>query len=152
MKMRAAPELGALRTIFQAGDPAPDAVLAAAYGAGGRAGAAEPVLELVADSAQTSRRVRSRTRELTFTAAERTLDMDLVPAARGFVLATGMVLDHANRTEIPGSVVVRHPRGECTGLLDVHGSFRISGIPRGPVSVVLHPGGGAPVGADWFVC
>lgn len=152
MKMRTTPELTALRGVFQSGDPVPDAVVAAAYGAGRYAGGPGSALELVADSAETSRRVRSRTRELTFTAAERTLDMDVIPAACGFLLATGIVLEHADCAAPCSSVVVRHPRGERTGQLDEHGSFRIAGIPRGPVSVVLHPGRGAPVGADWIVC
>lgn len=152
MKMRAAPELSALRTVFQTCDPVPDAVVAAAYGAGRYAGGAESTLELVADSAETSRRVRSRTRELTFTAVQRTLDMDLIPAAGGFVLATGIVLEHVDCAAPCSSVAVRHPHGECTGGLDEHGSFRIAGIPRGPVSVRLQPSCGAPVSADWFVC
>ncbi|MBE9374840.1 hypothetical protein IQ251_10340 [Saccharopolyspora sp. HNM0983] len=152
MRKRTPPELAALRTVFESGDPVPGAVVAAAYAAGGYASGPVPGLELVADSAQAARRVRSRTRELTFTTAERTLDMDLVPARRGFLLATGIVLEHAGAVALGSSVVVRHPRGECSGKLDEHGSFRIAGIPRGPISVVLRPGCGAAAGADWLVC
>lgn len=156
-----------LRDLFQAQDPVPEHVTAAAYAAlrvahefreldAGR-------LELISDSAEspdfTPARSRSGgllVRTLTFAVPGGLLGVDFVATAPRLLCATGMVIDTPSAGDVrdffAGSVELRHPKGRLAGELDEHGAFRLDDVPSGPLSVVYRPRGCPPTVSDWMVC
>jgi hypothetical protein len=149
-------EIRRLRELFDAQDPVPESVLAASYAAVSvRARQREPVsLKLIGDSAEEPVGTRSgaQPRVLTFAMSGRVLELDLVPMACGIYRVSGMVLGRAGHTPPSGEVVLRRPDGEHRGVIDEHGAFEVTDVPRGPVSVVFRPERAEPAVADWLVC
>lgn len=159
MSRRMPIELRMLRDVFQACDPPPGHVLAAAYGAAARAqewrGAV--ALELVGDSAEAPVPTRAgagqpESRVLTFLMPGRVVEVDLVPTMSGVFRASGMVISRAGQGVPVGEVVLRHPSGHQVGPLDEHGGFAVQDVPSGPLSLVLRSRSAPPAVADWIVC
>lgn len=163
MNRRMPPELLALRELFRTCDPAPEHVVAGAYGAPELVrNSSDPdaaTLELVGDSADApaSEALRSwsagrETRALTFALPGRIVELDLVSTVPGVFRACGMVISRAGRTVPTGEVALRHPAGQCVGELDAHGGFRVEDVPAGPLSVMLRTTRSGCAVADWLIC
>ncbi|GAA2329321.1 hypothetical protein GCM10009854_00080 [Saccharopolyspora halophila] len=156
MKQRMPTEIHRLRELFTTEDPVPEKVLAASYAAVAvRSESADPVpLQLVGDSAEEPVGTRSgaQPRVLTFAMPGRVLELDLMPITCGLYRVSGMVLARAGDAPPSGEIVLRRPDREYRGVLDEHGAFEVSDVPRGPVSVVFRPERAEPAVADWLVC
>lgn len=156
MKQRMPAEVRRLRELFTSEDPVPENVWTASYAAVAmRSGARSTVpLQLVGDSAEEPVGTRSgaRPRVLTFAMPGRVLELDLVPMTCGLYRVSGMVLARSGDVPPAGEIVLRRPDREYRGVLDEHGAFEVSDVPRGPISVVFRPERAEPAIADWLVC
>ncbi|MCP2166053.1 hypothetical protein [Goodfellowiella coeruleoviolacea] len=94
------------------------------------------------------RGTRPTARILGFTLADVVrLDVWLGPAVRGRRAVLGLV----GPVRPASAVVVRWPRGRLRAPVDEVGRFRLSGVPVGPVSFLLHQPGATAAATDWFV-
>lgn len=128
--------LGRLAAVFDRFDPVPAGIGRAAISAGRLAGSAPSALALVADG--TPGAVRGGGRLLGFAGAGGRVDVQVDVEDTGVVL-TGLVT-------AAGRLLVRWPDGSRPVDVDPWGRFTVSGLPAGPLSLVLDGAVG-----PWFV-
>jgi hypothetical protein len=133
--------LGRLADIFERFDPVPTGIGRAAVLAGRLAGSPHTALALVADGVPGA--VRGGGRLLGFAGPGGRVDVQVDVDDAGVVL-TGQII-------AAGALWVRWPDGSAPVDVDPWGRFTVSGLPAGPLSLVLRATGQHDAVGPWFV-
>ncbi|SHE51006.1 hypothetical protein [Streptoalloteichus hindustanus] len=139
--------LWALLDLLRRIDPVPERVRAVARVAVREAGAPAG-LALVADhdlGRDTGVRSRGIRRQWEFAGAGTGLAVQLTTSADGTLELVGLV------TPAKATVTARTPSRSIETDADPVGWFHARGVPSGPLSLVVHPPGGAPSATPWMV-